>query len=553
MNTKSKILVIEDSEIVREEVCEILNAENYDSIGVSDGEHGIRVATQLKPDLIICDIKMPNMDGYEVLKELRKSEKTRAIPFIFLTSRSTKEDVRWGMNLGAEDYITKPFTGEELLGAVVIRLKRNRELMSSGGKIFSPRKAAAQKLNSFLKENLSGYILLYINIDRTQILASLLGDEGVKNLQHDMIARFKNTLTKNEFLIQVEDGQFVILLSVTEFNESEIRDRVNQILETLHNPFSINKKLFHVTASCGVDPNPQPDNNNAKILEHAQLAAYLAWEAGGNCVRYYSEEMLHNKNISINLENELYSSFPGKEFFVYLQPQLDLKTHKIIAAEALLRWKSEGSFISPALFIPLAEKSDLILKIGEWVLEQVCKFYNDFPEIKELERIAINISGHQLNQANFFETYQNILNKYNISPEKIEVEATESLLIDNTVAIDNLKKVKEFGSSIAVDDFGTGYSSLAYIKNMPLSIVKIDRAFINDIDKNKRDPIVPTIIQMAHDLNFHVTAEGVETQAQLDLLSEWNCDVVQGYLTGRPVETTEFVNIFQQSYSGSIT
>jgi EAL domain-containing protein (putative c-di-GMP-specific phosphodiesterase class I) len=266
---------------------------------------------------------------------------------------------------------------------------------------------------------------------------------------------------------------------------------------------------------------------------------YDAKRSGKNCFRFYSREMNAQAAEMLRLDNSMPQGLASGDFYLHYQPQLDLKNNRVIAVEALLRWRHpEMGMISPDRFIPLAEENGFIIKLGEWVLRTACAQCAAWhAESQTPLRIAVNISGRQFNEPDFVDMVAAALNDNNLAPELLELELTESLLISNEQqALQKLQHLKKMGIYLAIDDFGTGYSSLAYLKHFPLDRLKIDKSFINDILNDPDDAaITEAIIAMAHSLKLKVIAEGVETREQLLFLEDRGCDEMQGYYLSKPL------------------
>jgi EAL domain-containing protein (putative c-di-GMP-specific phosphodiesterase class I) len=271
---------------------------------------------------------------------------------------------------------------------------------------------------------------------------------------------------------------------------------------------------------------------------------YHAKERGRNNYQYFSEAMNQKVIDELEMETNLRQALKNDEFLLYYQPKYHLQSKKMVGVEVLLRWRHPSlGFISPARFIPQAEKSDLILSLGEWVLRTACERCVQWKkEGADLVKIAVNLSGTQLKQHNLIDNVKAILEETQLPAKFLEFELTEGVLMDNTeVTINTLNRIKSMGIHLSIDDFGTGYSSLSYLKRFPIDTLKIDQSFIKEITTSSDDSaIASTIIAMAHNLRLTVIAEGVEMQAQLELLEEKGCDEVQGYLLSRPLPETDF-------------
>jgi EAL domain-containing protein (putative c-di-GMP-specific phosphodiesterase class I) len=264
----------------------------------------------------------------------------------------------------------------------------------------------------------------------------------------------------------------------------------------------------------------------------------------------YSSELNHAAHLRYQIESRLRKAIAADELSVAYQPQFDGLTRRLTGAEALLRWSSPDSGpISPAVFIPIAEQTGVILTIGLWVMEQVCKFQRRVMAAGlQPTKIAVNVSPVQFRQKDMVASFLRILDENGVPPSLIEIEVTEGAIMDDPdKAIQTLIQLRERGFSIAVDDFGTGYSSLGYLKRFPIDKLKIDRTFVRDLETDPDDAvIISAIIAMSHSLGIKVLAEGVETEAQLAYLNQAGCEEIQGYLTGKPMPETAFVDLLGQ-------
>lgn len=396
----TKILVIEDEELVRENLLDLLEAEDFETIAAANGKIGLNLAFSEVPDLILCDMMMPEIDGYGVLTTLRQDPLTATIPFIFLTAKSAKADFRQGMDMGADDYLTKPFTRAELLSAIVNRLEKQ---------------AALKK----------------------------------------------------------------------------------HLLST------------------------QP--------------ATMAFTPKMQLLEIYLHRVVK--------ENKF------QEFDLYYQPIVDIASGKIIAAESLLRWQSpELGSVPPLEFMQLAESKGLIVPIEQWVFTRICeqiKIWQNNLDLLSLT-INLNVSGSQFYAPDFTENMATLLIKNKLAPERLEIELSESIIMQNpNNAIATMHKLRALGMRIAIDDFGIGYSSLTNLKELPINTLKIGRYYIHNVDTNsEKSTLTTALIQIAHNLNIRVIAEGVDTEAELDFLREYKCDAMQGFLLSRPLPAAELENFF---------
>ncbi len=337
--------------------------------------------------------------------------------------------------------------------------------------------------------------------------------------------------------------EFVVLLAEI----SRIQDAVRvarRLTEVLSEPFNVGGHQVFITASIGISIFPHDGHEVEVVVKNAEAAMHCAKNAGGNKCKYYDESMNAQAFDRLVLESHLGAALERREMVLYYQPQLDVESGAIVGAEALIRWlHPERGVISPGDFIPLAEESGLIVPIGEWVLRTACDQARHWQENgHEALRIAVNLSGRQFEQPDFARTVAGILDETGLDPRRLELELTESLLMeDGQRTSAALNELKAMGLRLSVDDFGVGYSSLNYLMRFPLDSLKIDRSFLAGIPADAEHvAITRAILAMARSLDLKVVAEGVETEEQLQYLREEGCDEFQGFLVGRPVPAEDF-------------
>ena len=310
------------------------------------------------------------------------------------------------------------------------------------------------------------------------------------------------------------------------------------ILDVFKSPFDIYEKELFITASIGISVYPLNGTSLNELIKNADTAMYFAKRSGRNNYKFYTENMNSKFMKNLDLENKMRKALKNEEFYLEYQPQVNAFTKKIISCEALIRWKNpEFGIVSPNEFIGIAEDSGLILPMTKWILEKVFFEVKKIIEIDPNIYISINISGYQIKHSDLPQMIEDVLDKENIDLKHIELELTESMLMDDVSKnIETMLKLKDLQIKLAIDDFGTGYSSLSYLKKFPIDRLKIDKMFIDGISTNEEDKIiVKTIISMSHNLGFKVIAEGVETKQQFDFLKTHGCDGIQGYYFSKPV------------------
>ena len=394
------LLIVDDEPQVRKLLETLLQYEGYHTLSVGSGEEALALVAEQPPDLILLDIMMPGMDGFEVANQLKGNPATANIPIIMLSALSEPSARLSGLQTGAEEFISKPVERVELW----LRVRNLLRLKSYGDQL------------------------------------------------------------KNHSLML----------------EQQLRERGTE------------------TATMNVH----------------DLAR-------------------------LDLQNALRQAVKANEFTLHYQPKLDLGSGQVSGLEALLRWDRPGyGAVSPAVFVPILESLGLIITVGRWVIDQVCRQIAIWQgsAVGAVE-VSVNVSGHQLMEGDLISDIAQLLADTGVAPHWLEVELTESSLMENTQhTISSLQRLRDMGVKIAIDDFGTGYSSLAYLRRFPLDTLKIDIAFIREVTSNPQDAaIARTIIELAHSLNLRAVAEGVETAAQLAFLKEAGCDQIQGYWVSQPL------------------
>jgi diguanylate cyclase (GGDEF)-like protein len=398
-----------------------------------------------------------------------------------------------------------------------------------------------EKLNSAVefgaKNNLST-ALLCIDLDHFKNINDTLGHSVGDELLVQAASRLAACTKKSDILARMGGDEFVIILPKIEDNFL-IQSVANRIMDVFAKPFLINGQEHFITSSIGVAKYPENSTDPQVLLKSADMAMYQAKSMGRNQCQFFSEGINARLASKVYIENSLRGAEIRNELELLYQPIIDSATNKIIICEALLRWKSEDrGYIMPDVFIPVAEETGLIHKLGEWVIQTACK---DLQYIhKHIDphlKFAINISPNQLKSVGFFQFVSEQLALHDIQSNMIELEITESVLIhDRGETNKNLQSLCDNGFQLSIDDFGTGYSSLAYLQKYPFSTLKIDRGFICQLENNSSNAkLTETMITMAHSLGMQVVAEGVETQEQFTFLKNRRCELIQGYLFSRPV------------------
>jgi diguanylate cyclase (GGDEF)-like protein len=567
-----KILVIEDERALRINLLKLLSAEGFQAIGADNGIRGVQLAHSEQPDVIICDILMPNLDGYGVLKTLQQDPATAIIPFIFLTAKADRADWRQAMTLGADDYLTKPFTRAELLEAIASRLQKKASLSQQHTVELEQTQAQLDYLlrynhltnlpNKLLLQERFHQLLTQTNARQRKIPILSVGFEQLKRLHNTLgptsgdlllkavAERLQNCVSTLDTIAHLGAAQFVILLT-TNTHRGEVAKIAETLIDAFSSPLPVGVHELLLTARIGIAFFGRDGRDLDTLIKHASAAREETKKPGKTPYQFYIASIGTKSQEELLLELELHQALERQEFQVYYQPKVNLRTGEIEGAEALVRWHHpERGFISPAEFIPLAEKTGFIIPLGEWILRTACAQAQvwqttGLPPIP----IAVNLSGHQFSQPQLGRLIVEILRETGLDPRYLELELTESTVMQNPeVAIATLSELRALGIQISIDDFGTGYSSLSYLGQLPFDILKIDRSFVSQLTQDaKNEAITTAILQMARTLNLKVVAEGVETEAELAFFYGHECDQIQGYWFSPPLSAQAFEEVLSGS------
>ncbi|OIR16710.1 cyclic di-GMP phosphodiesterase Gmr [mine drainage metagenome] len=391
--------------------------------------------------------------------------------------------------------------------------------------------------------------LMFLDLDKFKTLNDTLGHAYGDMLLVEVAWRIKSCVREVDTVARIGGDEFVVLL---ENLGADIKDATQaaahiaeKIRASLSSPYQLHDKVHHSSPSIGVSLIHGNGESAEELIKQADMAMYQAKEAGRNTVRFFDPRMQRSVEATATLESDLRQALHEGQLHLYYQIQVD-RDRRPVGAEALVRWMHPvRGMVPPSQFIPFAEESSLILDIGHWVLDEACRqlsVWSYHERTRELV-LAVNISARQFKQSDFVEQVAAVIRKYGIQPARLKLELTESIALEEidviTAKMHALRS--ELGISLSLDDFGTGYSSLSYLKRLPLDQIKIDQGFVRDMTVDSSDAVmVKTIIDMAHNFDLEVIAEGVETAAQLALLEQYGCVVFQGYLFGRPVPAAEF-------------
>lgn len=413
---------------------------------------------------------------------------------------------------------------------------------------FSFEERLVQALNT-ARRNGQHLALMFIDMDRFKSINDTHGHQAGDALLVEVGKRLRTSVRECDIIARIGGDEFVVAVTSLH-DDAQVAPIARIILHMLGQPYAINQKEIYSSPSIGISTFPYDGNDAETLMLNADTAMYHAKAQGRNNFQFFTESMTVDANQRLKLEMELREAIELNQFELHYQPQICCQSMAPVAVETLVRWRHPAmGLVSPGMFIPLAEETKLIVPIGNWVLEEACRKHQEWRlKYNRRIRMAVNLSAQQLLVEDLVERVDGLLGKYGMSGEDLELEVTESAAMNKPEdAIKLLKRVRKLGVELAIDDFGTGYSSLAYLKLLPIQTLKLDRAFVSDIESNENGAAISAAtLALAHNLNLKVVAEGVETETQRDFLLGHKCDYLQGYLFSKPLPPDEAIEFFRK-------
>jgi diguanylate cyclase len=560
------VLMIDDEPMLTDVIQAYLEDAGYSRlVAVNDPTLALETARRCKPSLVLLDLMMPKVSGFDILAQMRADEALRYVPVIVLTAASDPATKLRALDLGATEFLAKPVDASELVlrvrNSLALKVYQDRLANSDPLTGLPNRRSFVDRTNASIeharvlsKSVNSRLSLLHVKLDRFHQVSALLGPAASEQMLSRVARRLVGCVRRDHddlrenrletvMVSRLDSEAFVILLP--HIDSPEVAELVaRRVLEAMARPFRVGTDDLLNKPSIGISMYPEDGTNADDLMGYAASASEHAQSAGRNTWRFYSKEFNQISIERIKIEAQLRRAIERKELSVVYQPKVDRYSGLIVAAEALLRWKHpEMGHIAPDRFIPIAEETGLICDIGAFVVDQACA---------ELARwrtcglghvkVAVNLSRQELVSENLVRDIRNVMKRHDIERGQLVLELTEGTLIDRIgPASLQLKQLRELGVEISIDDFGTGYSSMTYVKHFPLDELKIDRSFVQGLPDDKADlAIVHAITVLGHSLGMRVVAEGIETTAQLEAVKALGIDQFQGYLLGKPLPPDQF-------------
>jgi diguanylate cyclase (GGDEF)-like protein len=557
------VMMVDDEQLNLEVLQTFLEEAGYkEFVSVTEPERVLGLLAERHPDVMLLDLVMPGMSGFEILERMRTDEQLRHIPVIVLTSSTDAETKLKALELGATDFLGKPTDPSELALRLrnTLSAKAYRDRLANYDPVtgLPNRRLLMDRLERTLRETAragaSGAVM-HIHLDRFKQISEAfglgIGDSLLKGvamrLDFGVRSSASGAVPK---IYRTGDDEFALLLPGMGRGD-ETAALAQALLAAMAAPFRAAGQEVSITAGIGIAVFPDDGMEASALASHAGVAARHANQHGGKGYQFYAKELNATSLRRLSVESELRRALEQEEFRIYYQPKVRAQNGRGTGAEVLVRWQHpERGLVGPGEFIPVAEETGLIVPLGEWVLRAACAQTKAWLNAGlRVPRVTVNVSGKQFHAPQMTETVVNALKASGLAPQYLGIELTESAVMGNAERhIRTLHELKELGVTLSIDDFGTGYSSLSYLKRFPLDELKIDRSFVSGVDTDPDNAaIVIAIIAMAHCLGLSVVAEGVETKAQLEFLKSKACDECQGFLFAKPMSA----ELFEKLLGGS--
>ena len=583
-STQTDILIVDDVLENIRLLSTMLDSNGYQTRKATSGAMALKAVEATLPSLILLDVRMPEMSGYEVCQHLKSNPKTTHIPVIFLSASDDVADKIKGFRVGGADYITKPFHVEEVLARVQNQLaiitaqqtihhlnaqleervkERTQQLEIANSQLSEmafcdlltqlPNRALLmERLQEAMSQQQANpenqFAILYLDCDRFKIVNDSLGHQAGDELLVAIARRLKSILRQEDLLARMGGDEFVVLLS--NLAEPHTATQVAaRILNSFGLPICLRERDVFVSFSIGIVLGHSTDHSPEDLLRDADTAMYQAKALGKDQYQIFEPSMYQTVCHRLQLETDLRKAIRHKEFALHYQPIIELETRTIVGAEALIRWHhpTQG-LVSPEKFIPIAEETGFILKLGRWALREACYQLRNWQKqhiVNASFCISVNVSAYQFAQPDFVKQIDEILAETQLDPQCLKLEITETVIIQNlSSAADVICRLQERSIQLSIDDFGTGYSSLSYLHSFPVDNLKIDRSFIQRLHQEESNlGLLTAIVQIAKTMGMNLIAEGIETSEQFIQLKLLGCQFGQGYLFSEPLPPEGMANL----------
>jgi diguanylate cyclase (GGDEF)-like protein len=549
-NKPISVLLVEDNpgdaRLVKEFLAETSNAQ-FNLTHVDRFGEAFRRLAETSFDVVLLDLSLPDAQGLGTVRRIHME--FPAVPIVVLSGMNDEALAVQAVQGGAQDYLVKGEGGGSLLMRSMryaIERKQSEERLAYLAQYdhltgLANRALFRDRLNQALaraERNNQSMALMFLDLDHFKSINDTLGHDAGDQLLKEVAKRLKSCVRKTDTVARIGGDEFTVILEGIASNQDPIIV-AQKIIDKLSTPFIAAGQEVFSGISVGITVYPDDGETARELLKYADRAMYRAKDLGCNNYQFYAADLNLRATERLTFRNSLYHALDRDQFMLYYQPQVEVNTGKIVGVEALLRWQlPQFGVLRPDRFIGIAEETELIAPIGEWVLRTACAKCREWLDkgVPPLN-MSVNISARQFRRPDLASMIEEILHDTGLNPRRLELELTEGTLMENTdVSITTLTHLKEMGVRVSVDDFGTGYCSLSYLRRFALDSLKIAQPFIDDITLSSDDAAISlAVIALAHSLRLSVIAEGVETQAQLDILKKQGCDIAQGFLFSHPL------------------
>ena len=555
------ILLVDDDRLDRTIVKRTLTKSDL-SVNIVEAvtvDEGMQYYSEVDFDIVLLDYRMPQRDGIEMIVEIRNEPKDSSTAIVMMSSSEDEELAIECIKSGAQDFLVKSEITETRLRRAIQHATTRFDLEKQLFQTYQKVKTLAETdsltglpnryyFDETLKQAITNnrrnqhkLALLLLDLDNFKLVNDNFGHDTGDVLLKKLVARIKGCLRGNELFARLGGDEFAITLSNLESVE-HANLVARRIITIMQKPVEIAATKINATASIGIALHPENGRTSEEIFKYADIAMYRAKKLGRNQVCFFEDEMQQKFIYRLTIETELRSALEKSQFRLYFQPIIEPSDNTLLGFEALLRWKVGEDLRAPDQFIAIAEETQQISAIGLWVAEKAIKTLSLWNSQRHVPlQMAINVSPVQLADKNFAEHIKKYLEQYNVPANLIDIELTETALLENTLAIrEAISKIHSLGCNLSLDDFGTGFSSLSHLRNYPISTVKIDKSLMpRDKQDLKNITLVEGVISMAKVLGLNIVAEGVETELHVNLCKKLEIRRVQGYFYSHPVSISE--------------
>ena len=563
--------MVDDEPILMAVVREFLHEAGYHNFNlVDDSTQALEKLREYQPDILLLDLVMPEVDGFQILQAVRADPATRHLPVVVLTSSSDADTKLRALELGATDFLAKPVDSSEL----ILRLRNTLTVKAYQDQLahydtltgLPNREQFSNKLIwaiQHAQQTRQPAGILNIDLERFKYVNDTLGPRIGDKVLALVASRLTHCIAMDNYL--TDTGQTITIPSgsVSRLGGSEFSVILHEIAhiekliyvarrltQSMIDPFYVDEHEIFLTASIGIALYPLDGGAPDELMKNVAVATDYAKRNGRSNYQFYTRDLNASAAGLLKLETDLRKAIERNQLEIYYQPKINGATGRVSGMEALIRWhRSEDNMVFPSDFIPIAEQMGEIVPMGNWIFNEVCRQYREWLlDGMEALKVSVNVSGHQFSDKELCSSLKIVLSEHKMDAANMMLEITETVLMgDVDGSIQTLHDIKDLGLSLSIDDFGTGYSSLSYLKLLPIEELKIDRSFIIDLNESKSDAaIVRAIIALADGLELDLVAEGVETEQQLKFLNDNGCETIQGYYYSRPLTADQFREFVQQ-------